>query len=65
MNGGQKIMLALLILAILFSVASIIINISNLDADFPLGKKGVSGNVVSPEGSTIGFFVEKAPEGEG
>jgi uncharacterized protein YprB with RNaseH-like and TPR domain len=68
MDRSQKVVVLMLVLAIIFSVVSIVIsyNFANFDLDF-LKSRGVSGNVVDSSGGGIGLVVESPPQigGEG
>ena len=62
MDDTQKIIVALLVLAIMFSVLSLSFSFNALDKDMP--GSSVSGDVVESSGSMeISLTVEKAPEG--
>jgi hypothetical protein len=62
MDDTQKIIVALLVLAIMFSVLSLSFSFNALDKNIP--GSSVSGDVVESSGSMeISLTVEKAPEG--
>ncbi len=63
MDKTQKIVLALLILAILFSAISAFVSFQVLNLNVPYGK--TSGNVVGAGSGTIDFVVETSEAEEG
>ena len=62
MEKSQKVILVVLILAIVFSVFSILICVNLFDSDFPASS---TGNAVEDSGGGVQFLVETNSQEEG
>ncbi|MDP4039730.1 MAG: hypothetical protein Q8P57_04080 [Candidatus Pacearchaeota archaeon] len=65
MNTSQKTMIALLILAIVFSAFSIAISLGISNLDFILSPSDVTGNAVGNSGGGLALVVESVPDSTG
>ena len=64
-GGSKKLIVALLILAILFSAFSIIISMTISNFEIPQFRRPVSGEASSSGVGGIGFVVESSSGGQG
>ena len=65
MEKTQKIIVILLIVAIVFSVVSTLLNLSLVNFDFQPVNVKIPSNIQSNPNAQVGMGIEKAPESAG